>query len=274
MLTFDLARETPFDDEELVKPKMSTLSHPNIRYVTCTQAAELEASTTLPWPAATHDNGRRSMSTSTASSTSSLKKPIVVPRKVSDSLQAKGFEVDDTGTVRWAPNSFAHPRKWPLVRKIYDTTVITILEFVVTLVSNTGSSVAPLAADELGVSREWSLFVFTTLYLLGQAFGGLLFSPIAESFGGRTIYLTSTFAYSLFCVAIVTWPTLPVVVVGRFMTGLLSAIPAVVAAGSLENMWDIRTRTLVIHTWIAGAVLGMCCGPPVATYIGTSNLRW
>lgn len=214
------------------------------------------------------------MSTSTSSLTNSLKAPIAVPRKVSDALEAKGFAVDDTGTVRWAPDSFAHPRRWPLARKIYDTAVITILEFVVTLVSNTGSSIAPLAADELGISREWSLFVFTTLYLLGQAFGGLLFSPIAESFGGRTIYLSSTFGYSLLCVAIVTWPTLPVIVVGRFTTGLLSAIPAVVAAGSLENMWDIRTRTLVIHTWIAGAVLGMCCGPPLATYVGTSSLRW
>ncbi|KAK5173928.1 uncharacterized protein LTR77_002609 [Saxophila tyrrhenica] len=225
----------------------------------------------LPTP---EEEGRRSLSQSSTSSSSSLKKPIAVPRKVSDALEAKGFEVDNTGTVRWAPDSLTHPRRWSLVRKLYDTAVICFLEFFVTLISNTGSSVAPLAADELGLSREWSLFCFTTLYLLGQAIGGLIFSPIAESFGGRTIYLSSTLGYSLFCIAMVTCPILPVVVLGRFMTGLLSAIPAVVAAGSFENMWDITTRTFVIHTWIAGAILGLCIGPPVATFVATSSLRW
>lgn len=234
--------------------------------------------TTHQWSTAPPNghSGARSFSTSTSSTTSStsLKNPVDIPRKVSDALTAKGLTVDSTGIVRWAADSTAHPRHWPFERKIYDTAVIVLLEFVVTMISNTGSSIASLAAPELGIGREMSLFVFTTLYLLGQALGGLVFSPIAESFGGRTIYLTSTFGYAVFCVAIVTWPVLWVVVVGRFMTGLLSAIPAVVAAGSFENMWDIGTRTLVIHTWIAGAVLGLCCGPPVATFVATSRLGW
>jgi len=176
------------------------------------------------------EEGRRSLSQSSTSSSSSVKKEITIPREVSQALEAKGFAVDSNGTVSWAPDSLTHPRHWSLRRKVYDTAIICFLEFFVTLVSNTGSSIAPLAADQLGLSREWSLFCFTTVYLLGQALGGLIFSPLAESFGGRTIYLTSTFGYSLFCVAIVTWPIVPVVVVSRFMTGLLSAIPCVVAA--------------------------------------------
>jgi hypothetical protein len=40
-------------------------------------------------------------------------------------------------------------------------------------------------------------------------------------------------------------PTLPTIFVCRFFEGLFSAMPAVVAASSLENMWDMRARIWV-----------------------------
>lgn len=39
-----------------------------------------------------------------------------------------------------------------------------------------------------------AIFCFVTVYLLGQALGGLVFPPIAECFGGRIIYMLSTTA--------------------------------------------------------------------------------
>lgn len=211
---------------------------------------------------------------STTSLASGVKRPILIPRKASDALQEKGFEVDIYGTVRFSENSLTHPRRWPLLRKIYNSALICFLEFFMTLVSNTGSSIAPVAAAELGVSKEMALVYFTTIYLAGQAIGSLLFPPLAESFGGRTIYLTSTAGFAVFCLLIAVWPILPVVVVCRFFTGLFSAMPAVVAAGSIENMWDMTSRTFVIHIWIASAVVGLSFGPPVATFVSLSPFGW
>ncbi|KAK3723561.1 hypothetical protein LTR37_001813 [Vermiconidia calcicola] len=207
-------------------------------------------------------------------SSSTLKASVAVPREVSDALEAKGLRVDNEGVVRWAPDSITHPRQWPLRRKVYDSAIIWFLEFFVTLVSNTGSSIAPVAANELAISTEVAIFCFTTVYLVGQAIGGLILCPIAESFGGRTIYLTSTAGFAITSILIAAWPILPVVIGGRFVTGLLSAMPAVVAAGSIENMWDMTSRTFVIHIWIAGAVVGLSLGPPIATFVSTSALGW
>lgn len=39
-------------------------------------------------------------------------------------------------------------------------------------------------------------------------------------------------------------------------------------------MWDMRARTFVIHLWIAGAVIGLAVGPPIATYMSASSLGW
>lgn len=203
------------------------------------------------------------------------KLPMMIPRGVSDALSAKGLEVDQDGVVRWTPDCTQHPRRWPLVKKVYDTAIICFLEFFMTLVSNTGSAIVPRAAVQFGISKEAAVLCFTTIYLTSQAIGGLIFPPIAEGFGGRSIYLTSTFGFAFFCVITAAWSSvLPVVTICRFITGLLSAMPAVVAAGSIENIFDIRSRTFVVHIWIAGAVVGLSLGPPVATFITTSSLGW
>lgn len=127
-------------------------------------------------------------------------------------------------------------------RKVYDTAIIVFLEFFMTLISNAGSSIAPTAMHDLGIGRVSTLAALTTVYLLGQAIGGLILPPFAESFGGRSIYITSTVGFAFFCVIIAAWPALPAVIIGRFGSGALSAMPAVVAAGSIE----VRTKSCLM----------------------------
>ena len=154
---------------------------------------------------------------------------VQVPTDVTNALQSKGLYADQEGIVRWRQDSVqsVHPRRWSLLRKSYDSAVICFMEFVMTLISNTGPSIAPEAKDDLRISNELALFCFTTLYLLGQALGGLVFPPLAESFGGRSIYVSSTIGFSAACVILGACPTLPVVMVVRLITGFLSAMPAV-----------------------------------------------
>ncbi|KAF2167541.1 hypothetical protein M409DRAFT_66065 [Zasmidium cellare ATCC 36951] len=211
-----------------------------------------------------------------ASQSSSDRNTVDVPADISFALLQKGFDIDRQGVVRWRQDSITsiHPRRWSLLRKSYDSAVICFMEFIMTLISNTGSSIAPYAMEDLGISRELALFYFTTLYLLGQAIGGLILPPVAESFGGRSIYLTSTIAYSACCVILGACPTVPVVIVMRFASGFLSAMPAVVACGSIENMWDTKARIWLVHVWISSAVAGLACAPTIATVISESHLRW
>ncbi|KAK0276254.1 hypothetical protein LTR35_010577 [Friedmanniomyces endolithicus] len=211
---------------------------------------------------------------SSTSSTTSLKQHIDIPRRVSDALDARGFDVSSEGLVTFQDSSRSHPRNWSLLRKSYDAGLICFLEFWMTLVSNTGSATSEAARDELGISREMGVFCFVTVYMLGQALGGLVLPPMAESFGGRTIYVVTTLLFGGCCLVIALVPTLPTIVACRALSGMLSAVPAVVAAGSLENMFDARGRIYLIHLWISGAVLGLALAPPFATYVSASSLRW
>ena len=199
---------------------------------------------------------------------------MTIPQRVFDAFEERGLEVDDQGAVRFAQDCTTHPRRWTALRKSFDSAIIIFLEFFRTLISNTGSSIAPEVAEDFGIGRERALFYFTNIYMIGQALGGIVFPPIAESFGGRTIYLTSTFGFAVLCLVTAQWPQLRIVIVCRSMTGLSSAMPAVVATESMENMWDVKSRIFLIHMWIGGAVVGLALGPPVATYISTSMLAW
>ncbi|KAK3645170.1 hypothetical protein LTR56_009219 [Elasticomyces elasticus] len=192
---------------------------------------------------------------SRASSISSTQHRLAIPRKVSDALLAKGFNVSTEGLVTFQPGSRSHPRNWSVLRKSFDATLIIILEFWMTAISNTGSATSEAAREKLGISREIGTFCFVTVYLLGQAIGGLVLPPIAETFGGRTIYVVTTLLFGICCLIIALAPTLPVVIVFRTISGVLSAVPAVVACSSLENMFDSKQRMFLIHAWISGAVL-------------------
>jgi len=173
------------------------------------------------------------------------------------------------------PNSTSHPRQWPLYRKIYDSALICFREFSMTLMSNTGTTVAAHSQQDFGIRPIFAIFCCTTVYILGQAFGGLVFPPIAESFGHQTTYVSAKFAFAVCCSIIaLAHKSLGPVVFGRLVSGFVSAIPAIVAAGSIENTWDEKARIVLMHAWISSAVLGLSCAPSVATYISTSALGW
>lgn len=100
-----------------------------------------------------------------------------------------------------------------------------------------------------------------------------MFPPYSESFGRKRLYIISTALYSIFCVLIGVIHPLAGVVIGRSVTGFLSAIPTIVVAGSIEDMWNSQARIWFIFAWAMVANMGLIVGPIMSTYICTS-LGW
>lgn len=83
----------------------------------------------------------------------------------------------------------------------------------------------------------------------------------------------STALYSVFCVVVGLSPSLTGVAIGRFFSGLLSAIPTVVVAGSIEDMFNSQDRVWLIFLWVMVANMGLAIGPIISSYI-TAHLGW
>ncbi|KAF2677839.1 MFS multidrug transporter [Lentithecium fluviatile CBS 122367] len=179
----------------------------------------------------------------------------------------------DGGHVRWSASNHRHPRNWSTIRKSFDISIVIFLDLYTTAVSTAGSSAATIAEKEWDISHTLAIFIFVSLYLLGQGIGGVLFPPYSETFGRKKLYIVSTALYSIFCVVVGVVPSMAGVIVGRFTTGFLSAIPTTVVVGSIEDMFNSKGRIWLIFLWAIVSNLGLIIGPIMGTYI-TLTLGW
>lgn len=152
--------------------------------------------------------------------------------------------------------------------------------------------VAVAAREDLGISQITSTFIFVSMYgvrnaatcdtaadvdyksyMIGQAFGGVLFPPYSESFGRRRLYFASATMYGLCCLVVVIVPTVGGVVIGRFVGGILASAPTNVVGGSIEDIWSSRARTWVIYIWSMTANFGLVLGSIIGSQI-VASLGW
>ncbi|KOC11239.1 hypothetical protein AFLA70_617g000370 [Aspergillus flavus AF70] len=190
-------------------------------------------------------------------------------------LEAQGLERvgDGKDLMRWAATNPRHPRNWSPLRKAYDITIIILLEFYTTAVSTSGATAAKNAQEQLGIDPTISLLLYMSTYLLAQGIGSVVFPPYSECFGRKRLYVVSTVIYSVFCAIIGATSHPAAAAVGRVITGFLSAVPSVVIAGSIEDMFSTRERIWLTLPYMAVADFGIATGPVMSTYI-TAAWGW
>lgn len=79
--------------------------------------------------------------------------------------------------------------------------------------------------------------------------------------------------YCISCLIIGLVPSISGVVIGRFFSGFMSAIPTAVVPGSIEDLYNAKDRIVFIFLWAMLANTGLIIGPIMGTYI-VSTLGW
>lgn len=110
-------------------------------------------------------------------------------------------------------------------------------------------------------------------YQLGQALGGYLIPPFSELIGRWYTYTVSSAMFSIFCVVVPLGSSPATVFIGRFITGFASAVPSVVIAGSVEDLFNSRDRVWIVVLWNAATTIALCIGPIYAACI-IAYLSW
>ncbi|KAL4808167.1 major facilitator superfamily domain-containing protein [Aspergillus unguis] len=207
------------------------------------------------------------LSVSAASTSSTL---------ANDQLSHHGLEIDsESGYIRWRRDSKDHPRNWTAARKSYDTSLVMFLEFYTTVISTTGASAAELALHDYSASKVTLLVAFSLMYQLGQAVGGLVIPPASDLFGRRMPYLLSCALFSIACLLVAAIPHISAVFIGRFLSGLASAVPSVVVSGTVEDQFTTEKRVWIVLLWNAAATAGLALGPVYASCISISaSWQW
>lgn len=92
-------------------------------------------------------------------------------------------------------------------------------------------------------------------------------------FGRRTIYILAATLFCISSVIVAAVPSIIAVYFGRFFQGVAAAVPATVAFGNFDDLYDAETRIWVVYAYTILGMLGLALGPIYATYI-TSRIGW
>ena len=110
-------------------------------------------------------------------------------------------------------------------------------------------------------------------YLIGQTVGGIFCSPLSETFGRRTLYVGSCISFCAFNAIIAAIHSTTAVYIGRFITGLVAAVPATVAFGNFDDLFAFKTRIWIVYLYTTLGNFGLVLGPIYGSYI-TAAIGW
>jgi len=180
---------------------------------------------------------------------------------------SKGETGKDPNIVDWEVNDPENPRNWSTKYKSWLTFELGMLALAASMGSSIISPAGATIAKYVGVSREVSVLSIS-LYILGFAFGPLIWAPVSEIWGRRVSMIPAMFCLGLFSIGTATSKNAQSIFITRFFGGLFGSAPVSNVSAALGDMWDPKSRGTAV-TFYAIAVVG---GPTLGPIIGSALL--
>ena len=166
----------------------------------------------------------------------------------------------DTYLVDWDDNDPDNPRNWSNGYKSWLTFQVGMLA----LAASLGSSIISPAEDSIasytGVSHEVTVLCIS-FYILGFAFGPLLWAPISEVWGRKYCMLPAIFCLELFSIGTATSKNAASILITRFFGGLFGSAPVSNVSAALGDIWHPKARGTAVTFYAVAVVGGPTLGP-------------
>lgn len=183
------------------------------------------------------------------------------------------------------PRNLSQARKWVV------TVVLGIMTLGVTIGSSIWSTAAIQAAAQFHVSTE-VMILGTSLFVLGFAFGPIVFGPISELYGRKTPLFVGMLAFSIFEIPVAVATNVETIFICRFLAGLFASAPLAIVCmpfcrvnlffapneeqngGLLADIFNPIDRGVAVAVFAAATFIGPVAGPVIGGFITESYLRW
>lgn len=115
----------------------------------------------------------------------------------------------------------------------------------------------------------------TSLYMAGFAIGPVIFGPMSEYFGRKSVLLSTFTMYLIFTMACALAPNFPALLIFRFLCGLGGSAPNAVLGGLYSDIYDNPHQRGVVMGWFMFATtFPPLLGPIISGFISTVSWRW
>jgi multidrug resistance protein len=132
--------------------------------------------------------------------------------------------------------------------------------------------VAQLMAEFNSTSKLLATFVIS-IYILGYAFGPLLWAPLSEIYGRVYMYHIGNSVFVILCIGAALSKSLATLLTLRLFMGIFGSAPTTVGVGSIMDTVTLEWRGRILALWAMGPLLGPCIGPVIGGHI-TEGPGW
>ncbi|KIW11561.1 hypothetical protein PV08_10862 [Exophiala spinifera] len=176
--------------------------------------------------------------------------------------------------VKWDRNDPANPKSWNPYYKAWLTLQMALLAFVGSFGASIPSPAQEVLQKEFHVSIETTVLV-VSLFVLGYAFGPMIWAPVGEVYGRRLSMLPAVFILGLFSIGTAVSQGATAVFLTRFFGGLFASAPISNVSAAIGDIYDPRTRGVPMALMAFCVVGGPCIAPLVgAAIVVNPHLGW
>ena len=162
--------------------------------------------------------------------------------------------------VDWESDDKANPRNWSTPYKSWITFQLGMLA----LAASLGSSIISPAEEDImaytHISSEVAVLP-VSFYILGFAFGPLLWAPVSEIWGRKWSMEPAMFCLGLFSIGTATSTSAASIFVTRFFGGVFGSAPVSNVSAALGDIWAPRARGIAVTFYAVAVVGGPTLGP-------------
>lgn len=189
-----------------------------------------------------------------------------------DLFSKKLLQLDGNGVVTFSEENPMKPRNWPFRTKICYTISYSLVTFAAQFNSTTTSSVyfTKEMEEVFHLDREASILTIS-LYILGIAFGPMIFAPLSEVYGRKVGVLLPFSISCIFTFVTSIAYNVPSIMICRFLAGFFAGAPIVSAGGVLADLWDPSFRGAAFALYACFVANGASFGPVISSLLIHSN---
>lgn len=181
---------------------------------------------------------------------------------------------DDPNVVTWkGKDDPENPMNWTRAKKWRATILLAMMTFCVTFASSVFSTATTQTAAQYGVSME-VMTLATSLFVLGFAFGPIVFGPLSEVFGRKVPLYIGFFSFAIFQIAVAVSQNLYTIMICRFFGGFFASAPLAIVGGTMNDFWEPVDRGVAVTIFSSAVFVGPVAGPIAGSFIVTSYLGW
>ncbi|KAH7316912.1 bicyclomycin resistance protein [Stachybotrys elegans] len=175
--------------------------------------------------------------------------------------------LEDPYTVGWTKNDPRDPMQFSQAARWGWTALISLATFAVALATSAYTAPSTQVMALFSVS-ELVFELGLSAFILGFAVGPVVWGPLSELHGRRSIFLSTYFAFTLLTAGCALAPNMEGLIIMRFLAGAFGSSPLTIAGGILADIWPNQERGLAMIFFSSAPLFGPALGPIIGGFLG------